>query len=342
MAYYLLTGGTGLLGRYLLRDLTLADLPLAVVVRATKRESAAQRIETAMARWENELGHALVRPVVLEGDIAEPDLGLSAGDIAWVRAHCGSAIHSAASLTFHADAPSGEPWRSNVQGTRNVLELCRRTRIRDYHHVSTAYVCGLRRGRILESELDVGQQLGNDYETTKIAAEKEALAWPDFDRVTVYRPSIIVGDSQTGYTTSYHGFYTPLRLIHSVLQSVSWDMIMRSDWLGRLQMAGNERKNLVAVDWVSAAMTRLIATPQLHGQTYHLTNPAPATTESMRVAITESLAEIASQQKPRAVAGSRAGCSTSSCAGAGPRASSRRWPASPPTTRSACACTRST
>ena len=78
MSYHLLTGGTGLLGRYLLRDLTLADVPLAVVVRATRWESATQRIETAMAAWEKELGRPLVRPVVLEGDITQPDLGLAA------------------------------------------------------------------------------------------------------------------------------------------------------------------------------------------------------------------------------------------------------------------------
>ena len=56
MSYMLLTGATGLLGRYLLRDLTLADVPLAVVVRPTRWESAAQRIETVMARWEDGVG----------------------------------------------------------------------------------------------------------------------------------------------------------------------------------------------------------------------------------------------------------------------------------------------
>ena len=298
MAYFLLTGATGLLGRYLLRDLTLADLPLAVVVRPTKWESAAQRIETAMARWENELGRALVRPVVLEGDIAEPCLGLSAVDTEWVAANCGAVVHSAASLTFHAEEPTGEPWRSNVQGTRNVIELCERAGIRQYHHVSTAYVCGQRRGRILESELDVGQQPGNDYERTKLMAEKEVLASSAFDQVTIYRPSIIVGDSRTGYTTSYHGFYTPLRLVYSLLQSVPWETILQSDWLGRLQLAGNERKNLVSVEWVSAAMTWLIAHSEHHGQTYHLTNPTPATAGSMEQSMAEVLGELVRDKPP--------------------------------------------
>lgn len=298
MSYFLLTGATGLLGRYLMRDLTVAELPLAVVVRPTKWESAAQRIETAMARWEIELGRSLVRPVVLEGDISEPGLGLSPRDLAWVSAHCSSVIHSAASLTFHADEASGEPWKSNVEGTRNVVELCRQANIRRYHHVSTAYVCGLRRGKILESELDVGQATGNDYEQTKLLTETEVVASADFDRITVYRPSIIVGDSQTGFTTSYHGFYTPLRIGHTLVQTVPWETLMQADFLGQLSLDGHETKNLVPVNWVSAAMTWLISHEELHGQTYHLTNPRPATTLSMLKAIAESLYEFMQTRKP--------------------------------------------
>ena len=300
MGYFLLTGATGLLGRYLLRDLTLAELPLAVVVRSGRFESAAQRIETAMARWEDQLGRPLLRPVVLEGDIAEANLGLTPRDCEWAAGNCHTMIHSAASLSFQADEATGEPWRSNVEGTRNVIELCAGSGIRQLHHVSTAYVCGLRRGRIVETELNVGQEPGNAYEESKLAAETEVLKSSAFDQITVYRPAIIVGDSQTGFTTSYHGFYTPLRLVYSLLQSVPWDTILHRDWLGKLDLSGDERKNLVSVDWVSAAMTHLISHPECHGQTYHLTNPTPATTRSMLEAMTQVLSELASgQQLPR-------------------------------------------
>lgn len=296
MKYLLLTGATGLLGRYLLRDMTLAELPLAVVVRRSRSDTAVQRIETAMAHWEQQLGRTLVRPVVLEGDITECLCGLSPYDQAWVAEHCEAILHSAASLTFYAEDEQGEPWRSNIQGTRNVLDLCRQAGIRQMHHVSTAYVCGQRRGRVLETELDLGQEPSNDYERSKITAEKEVLAADCFDRVTVYRPSIIVGDSVTGYTTSYHGFYTPLRLMHSVVQAVSWEQILAGDWLGGLALTGNERKNLVPVEWVSAAMTALVANPACHGRTYHLTNPRPATVGEMTLSIAAALYQYASSR----------------------------------------------
>jgi thioester reductase-like protein len=293
MGYLLLTGGTGLLGRYLLRDLTLADVPLAVVVRPTRWESAAQRIESILARWENEIGRALARPVILEGDIAEADFGLSTTDQRWVEANCQAILHSAASLTFQAEEADGEPWRSNVEGTRHMLRLCRQAGIRHCHHVSTAYVCGNRRGRILESELDVGQQPVNDYEQSKLTAEGEVLAADCFDSVTIYRPSIIVGDSVTGFTSSFHGFYTPLRVAYSLLQTVPWESLVGGDFLGGIELRGDERKNLVPVEWVSAAISHLLTHSECHGRTYHLTNPTPTTAVEIQTAIGEILVDVA-------------------------------------------------
>jgi nucleoside-diphosphate-sugar epimerase len=90
----------------------------------------------------------------------------------WVAGHCHAVIHNAASLTFEPADRQSEPWLSNLEGTRQVLAVCRRAGIRQLHHVSTAYVAGLREGRILESELDEGQELGNDYERSKLEGEK--------------------------------------------------------------------------------------------------------------------------------------------------------------------------
>jgi thioester reductase-like protein len=96
---------------------------------------------------------------------------------------------------------------SNLTGTRNLLQLCRETGVRQFDHVSTAYVCGKRPGPVFERELDCGQTFRNDYERSKCEAEKLVRAAAHLDRVTVYRPAIIVGDSRTGYTTAYHGPY---------------------------------------------------------------------------------------------------------------------------------------
>ena len=82
--HLLLTGATGLLGRYLLRDLTMADVKLALVVRPSRRQSATDRVDALLATWERQLGIELARPVVLEGDICQPDLGLDDWSQGWV------------------------------------------------------------------------------------------------------------------------------------------------------------------------------------------------------------------------------------------------------------------
>ena len=76
-------------------------------------------------------------------------LSLSDADRDWAARNCRAFMHNAASLTFHSEAPDGEPWRSNVHGVRNVLDFCQSSGIREFHQVSTAYVCGLREGSCL-------------------------------------------------------------------------------------------------------------------------------------------------------------------------------------------------
>ncbi len=267
--YHFLTGSTGLLGSYLLRDCLLRGLRIAVLVRRSRVESATARVETILARWEQKLGCVLPRPVVFDGDICQENLGLGESEQQWVRQNCHTIVHSAASLTFTLDEKTNEPWRSNLEGTRNVVEFAKRTGIVKFHHVSTAYVCGLRTGKILESELDVGQSMGNPYEESKLKSE-QLVRQSGFSQLTVHRPAIIVGDSKTGYTTTYHGFYTPLNVVCMMVDKVPTTEISVIGLLQALGLSGNERKNFVPVDWVSAVMTHILADEKLHGETYHL------------------------------------------------------------------------
>ena len=275
MTYHLLTGATGLLGSYLLRDCLRKGHRLAVLVRPTKRESGRERIESILSRCEAELRTTLPRPVVIEGELTEADLGMDDAGLRWISRHCCSVIHNAASLTFRGNGRQGEPWHTNVNGTRRVLDLCRDAGIRQFHYISTAYVCGLREGRVLETELDVGQTPGNDYELSKIEAEKLVRAAHWLDPPTVYRPSIIVGDSRTGYTATFHGFYALVKVAHTLVSRMA-----RGSTAGRLLvqglgLSGKECKNLVPVDWVSAVFTRIFSRPEHHGRTYHLTSRRP-------------------------------------------------------------------
>jgi nucleoside-diphosphate-sugar epimerase len=285
--FTLLTGVTGLLGRYLYRDLTTQGTPLAVLVRPRGRESAEARVESLAAWWEATLGRPLARPVRLEGDVTQPGLGLSAESRRWVASNCGRVVHGAASLVFHGSDRTREPWLSSYHGTKNLAEFCNAVGISEFHHTSTAYVCGTRDGTIRESELNVGQSFRNDYEECKCTAEAWLRDEAGLDSLTVYRPAVIVGDSTTDHTTTYLGVYRFFQVAWLLAQQSPRDADGWCILPIRLRMTGEECQNLVPVDWVSAVMTRLIATPETHGHTDHLTPAVPTRSRQVLAALAD-------------------------------------------------------
>ncbi len=180
-----------------------------------------------------------------------------------------------------------------------VLDVCRQSGIRKLHHVSTSYVCGMRTGLIFYSELDVGQTHGNDYEISKFRAEEMVREADFLDHPTIYRPSIILGDSQTGYTSTFYGFYAPLKLMSTMLSKAAGVASTREELVAHigfashqltqiLNLAGADRKNYVPVDWVSAVRAHIITRPQHHGKTYHLAPSEPVKVELTRRAIEQA------------------------------------------------------
>ncbi len=275
--FTLLTGATGLVGSFLMRDLLSAAEPLAVLARSTAQQTAAERIDERLSAWEERWNRKLPRPVCIEGDVNQRHLGMDEATRRWIGEHCRRVIHSAAILKFSGDDQAQDPWRTNVDGTRRVLSLCRETGLRELHYVSTAYVCGTRAGTIYESQLDLGQSFRNDYERSKYLAEQLVRNDDFLDRPTIYRPAVIAGDSVTGTTISYHGLFTYLRSLALLARRIDADASGIRRVPLRLAMNGDERRNLVPVDWVSRVIHHLVNTPDARGETFHL-SPQDATT----------------------------------------------------------------
>jgi thioester reductase-like protein len=283
--FVLLTGATGLVGQYLLRDLLLQETPVAVIIRSQGQESAQERVETVISHWESELDRKLRRPTCLQGDITLAGLGLRPEARRWAAKHCTAMLHNAASLAFFGKDKKSDPWLSNFTGTANVLEFCRQNGVRQLHYMSTAYVCGKRPGTILESELEVPEQFRNDYENCKFEAEKLVRSSQFLDSLTVYRPATIVGDSATGYTSTYHGLYSYFQFAWMLRQYADLQADGRWHIPLRLNVTGDECRNLVSVDWVSAVATHLVLHPEHHGRTYHLTPLEPVTAREIEEAM---------------------------------------------------------
>lgn len=275
--FVLLTGATGFLGQYLMVDLLSRHQPLAVLVRRDKRLTAAERVEAILQRVEREQNRPIPRPVILEGDVGRHGLGLSASDRDWAENHCGSMLHNAAVVSFEAASRDSEPWITNLGGTEHVLDFCQAIGIQDLHYVSSAYVCGNRETKILETDLDCGQQFRNDYENSKFLAEKAVQETTAIRQRTVYRPSIITSDSRSGYTCSYHGMMWYLRLFSMLIPQQPRNASGQYQTDIELPIDGDEPHDVVCVDWVSRSIVELFLQPATRGNVFHITAQHPTT-----------------------------------------------------------------
>ncbi len=283
----LLTGATGFVGRYLLRDLLLRGRQVIVLTRGRGPVSGQDRIEAILQDWELRLGRRLLRPRFIDGNVCLAGLGIVKNQITSAMLNSVDAVvHCAASLRFEEDEAREEPLRTNLTGTRNVVAFAQENGIPHFHYISTAYVCGQRHERIRETDLDLGQAFHNIYEQSKFQAEQFVHAATGFESKTIYRPSIVVGDSVTGFSSTFHTIYSILRFLRALPESNAGNL----DWIfQKLQLSGNEGKNLVPVDWVSRATVELLGTPAAWGQTYHLTNAVPVTAKQLSLAIGEAI-----------------------------------------------------
>jgi nucleoside-diphosphate-sugar epimerase len=268
----LLTGATGLLGRYLLRDLLASGHRVTVLVRDSGK-AAAERIAELLAFWEESGGRGLAQPAVVVGDLALPGLGLGPAERRRLATPGRTVVHAAACVSSQPTV-DGEPWETNFHGTRRLLELCRSLGLAEFHHVSTAFICGERRGVVRENELDCGHSPGNAYEHSKFAAEQLVRRFHGV-RATIYRPSVVVGDSRTGYTSTYHHLYRFLELAVRLSAPAAESFGPGKEAPPRrvsvrLPLTGDETLNLVPVDWVSRAVVALLHLPAWHGHTFHL------------------------------------------------------------------------
>jgi long-chain acyl-CoA synthetase len=262
----LLTGATGFVGMELLaRYLERTNNRVYALVRgANDREVAARMQHTLLSLFG--AGHPYgERVVAVRGDITRPGLGLR-GKRDQLVEQVSDIVHGAASVSFELGL---EDLRAvNVQGTRRVLEFAERCHarggLRRVSYISTAYVAGEHSGRFSEDDLDVGQRFRNAYEQSKFEAERLIAGARARLPITVLRPSIVVGERDSGWTTSFNVLYWPLRAF------------ARGAYVA-VPARRDAPVDVVPVDYVADAIFALSQAPEAEGGTYHLTAGADAT-----------------------------------------------------------------
>ncbi len=259
----LVTGFPGFLGSALLPGLLRrsADDNAICLVQRKYAELAKRREREIVAAHPSLNG----RIRLVEGDISVHDLGLDG--TRRLRETVSEIFHLAA--VYDLNVPRDIGMKVNVEGTRNVLELadgC--SRLERLHYVSTCYVSGRYDGTFREEDLDAGQRFRNYYEETKFLAEVEVQKLMGGGLpTTIYRPSIVVGDSETGATQKYDGPYYIIRFI------------LRQPRLALMPVVGDPkaiRVNLVPRDFILQAIAYLSGLPGSKGRVYQLADPEPA------------------------------------------------------------------
>ncbi len=258
MAYFV-TGATGFIGRNLVERLLERDGDIHVLVRDGSRP----RLEQLLERWERSHGPGVrerVKPVA--GDLTQPLLGVSE---AWVTEHRGQVEHffHLAAMYDMTAAPELNQ-HVNVGGTTHAVELARELDAGHLHHASSIAVAGSYRGLFREDMFDEGQKLPSPYHATKWEAERIVREQPHVPW-RVYRPSIVIGHSQTGEMDKIDGPYYFFKAIQKIRHWLPEWMPLVGPELGYT--------NMVPVDFVADALDHIAHQPDLDGQAFHLTNP---------------------------------------------------------------------
>jgi thioester reductase-like protein/short-subunit dehydrogenase involved in D-alanine esterification of teichoic acids len=245
---YVVTGGTGFIGRRIVSHL-LATRPDAQVWVLVRRQSLG-RFERLNAEWDER-----AKPLV--GEL--PELQLTDETLAELG-QIDHVVHCAA--IYDITVGEAEQRAANVEGTRAVIELTRRLDA-TLDHVSSIAVAGDFAGEYTEDDFDVGQQLPTPYHQTKFEAELLVRSTPGL-RYRVYRPAVVVGDSRTGEMDKIDGPYYFFGVLAKLAVLPSLTPILLPD---------TGRTNIVPVDYVVEALVALMHTEGSDGQAFHLTAP---------------------------------------------------------------------
>lgn len=247
---YIVTGGTGFIGRRIVSRL-LDARPDAEVWVLVRRESLG-RFERLADQWGER-----AKPLI--GDLTKADLGLTEEAIAELG-DVEHMVHCAA--IYDVTATEARQRAANVDGTGAVIELARRIDT-TLHHVSSIAVAGDFRGKYTETDFDVGQQLPTPYHQTKFEAELLVRSTAGL-RYRIYRPAVVVGDSRTGAMDKVDGPYYFFGVLAKLTVLPRFTPIVLPD---------SGRTNIVPVDYVADALVALLHTDGRDGQTFHLTAP---------------------------------------------------------------------
>lgn len=256
-----MTGATGFLGAFLLHELlqqTQADI--YCLVRAGNAAKSRQRLQETLASYGFGEDGRSTRLIPVMGDLAEPLFGLAAHEFHTLASSIDTIYHNGAFVNWLYPYQRLKP--SNVLGTQEVLRLASQGRLKPVHYISSLIVFPL----LVDAEvkvirendsLDHGGVLYGGYTQSKWVAEKLVMiAQSRGIPVSIYRPALITGQSQTGVWNTDDVLCKVLKTAIEVGYAPE----------------GEGTLNLIPVDYVSRAVVHISKQQEALGKTFHLAN----------------------------------------------------------------------
>jgi len=184
------TGGTGLVGHATVERLLARSMNVTMMLRPGAEERRKPVLD-ALGAKARERGASLS---LLSGDLSKPRLALDDAAMG-LLSDAGHCFHIAALYDIEADAEA--LGQTNVEGTKQLLAALREAGFSGrFHHVSSVAVAGDHADTFSESMFDEGQGFPHPYHRSKYESER-LVRESGFD-YRIYRPSSVVGDSETG------------------------------------------------------------------------------------------------------------------------------------------------
>lgn len=250
---YFLTGGTGFIGKFLIKKLLKREGDIFVLVR----EQSLEKFE----KFSQQLRTDRLKAIV--GDITQPNLGISDADFEKLNA-VSHFYHLAA--IYDLSASEDAQIKANIDGTNNAIDAAEKMNSGCFHMVSSIAAAGLYQGVFREDMFAEAKGLDNAYFRTKHDSEglvRHRCKMP----FRIYRPGIVVGHSVTGEIDKIDGPYYFFKMIQKFRSALP-------AWAPTIGLEGGFL-NIVPVDFVVNAIDHISHKNGLDGKCFHLTDKKP-------------------------------------------------------------------